>query len=263
MPFVGRLASCVQGNVVTHVKQGGLCVYEGWHDDFSNYISFLRGKLIHKHDESNNVNHKSLLANCITVKLPRNKFPSMITSPPYPNSRDYAAMFGPENAFLAFLEEQGNIKGFTLKQRLIGCPCVSESDGSQKKTPNDVKSPTARAFLKAIVGFKGSKSAMYDEHVYYLPSFSKYFHELEAAYENIAPSLSRDFEGYVIVVNNTHRKQIIPVAKVVIEIWRRLGFKAELEAEYTRELPHVGGINPKVKGLAARHTEYTIKVLRK
>jgi hypothetical protein len=262
LPFVGRLAACVQGNVVTHIKQGGLCVYEGWRDDFSNYISFLRGKLIHKREKNKTLNHKSLFANCMSVKLPRQKFPAMITSPPYPNSRDYAAMFGPENAFLDFLNSKDIIKGFTIRQRLIGCPCVSEKDGSQKKYPNDVKSPTARSFLEGIAEFKGSKGAMYDEHVYYLPSFAKYFYELEAAYENLAPSLSKNFEGYIIVVNNTHRKQIIPVAKSVIDIWRRLGFKAEIDDEYTRELPHVGGINPKVKGLAARHMEYTIKVFR-
>ncbi len=263
LPFIGRLAACVQGNVVTHIKQGGLCIYEGWQEDFSSYISFLRRKLIQKLEESKNIKHESQLANCMSVKLPRGKFPAMITSPPYPNSRDYAAMFGPENAFLALLEGKGIIEGFTIKQRLIGCPCVSESDGSQKRTPADVKSPTARAFLRAVADFKGSKGAMYDEQVYYLPSLSKYFVELEAAYENIAPSLSKNFEGYIIVVNNTHRKQIIPVAQAVIEIWRRLGFKADLEDEYTRELPHVGGINPKVKGLSARHTEYTIRVFRK
>jgi hypothetical protein len=121
---------------------------------------------------------------------------------------------------------------------------VSESDGSQK--PSDVKSPIARAFLKGVADFKGSKGAMYDEQVYYLPSLSKYFFELEAAYENIAPSLSKNFEGYIIVVNNTHRKQIIPVAQAVIEIWRRLGFNADLEVEYTRELPNVGELT-KVK----------------
>lgn len=262
MPFVGRLATWVQGNVVTHVKKGGLCIYEGWHEDFSNYLLFLRNKLIQRSRATFNFSHTSMLANSMDVKLPPNKFPSMITSPPYPNSRDYAAMFGPENKFLEILEEKGIIKGFTISQRLIGSPRVSESDGSKKKTPKDVKSPSALAFLKTLADFKGSKGAMYDEGVYYLPSLSKYFFELESAYENIAPSLSENFEGYIVVVNNTHRKRIIPVAQSVIEIWGRLGFRAEIEDEYTRELPHVGGINPKVKGLAARHTEYTIKVVR-
>jgi hypothetical protein len=262
MPFVGRLAAWVQGNVVTHVKKGGLCIYEGWQDDFSAYLSFLRKKLIKIFNNSNSLNHKSILKDCMNIRLPSDTFSSMITSPPYPNSRDYAAMFGPENEFLAILEARGIIKGYTMSSRLIGCPRVSESDGSQKKTPNDVKSPSALAFLNTLVNFKGPKDTMYDETVYYLPSLSKYFYEIETAYENISTSLSRSFEGYIVVVNNTHRKRIIPVAQSVVETWRRLGFRAEIEDEFTRERPHVGGINPKVKGISARHIEYIIKVVR-
>jgi len=262
LPFAGRLSACVQGNVVTHIKQGGLCIYEGWHHDFSNYIDVLRKRIVQISGESKNIKHKSLLANCLTVKLPINKFSAMITSPPYPNSRDYAAMFGPENAFIDYLEELGMVENFSLKERLIGCPRVSEIDDSYKKTIDDVKSQSARAFLNTLVNYKGSKGAIYDEHIYYLPSLAKYFYELESAYENISPALSEDFEGYIIVINNTHRKQMIPVYQCVIETWQRLGFNAEIAKEYTRELPHVGGLNPRVKGISARHTEYTIRVSR-
>jgi hypothetical protein len=263
IPFIGRLSSCVQGNVVTHVKQGGLCIYEGWQQDFSAYLAVLKSRIIRKRDESKNTKHRSLLADCLTVKLPINKFSAMITSPPYPNSRDYAAMFAPENAFIAYLEDLGIVENFTLKGRLIGCPRVSETGDSHKRTLDDVKSPSARAFLNKLLSYKGLKKALDDEHSYYLPSFAKYFYELESAYENISHALSEDFEGYVIVINNTHRKQIIPVFQCVIETWQRLGFNAEVVTEYTRELSHVGGLNPRVKGLSARHTEYTIKVSRK
>ena len=83
---------------------------------------------------------------------------------------------------------------------------------------------------------------------------------IEKSYENISKLLSKDFEGYIIAVNNTARKKVIPVAEMIIETWKRLGFKASIYA--TKELSTVGGINPRAKGISAKHMEYTIKVWR-
>ena len=90
--------------------------------------------------------------------------------------------------------------------------------------------------------------------------FFDYFYELENAYRNISKYLSNDFEGYIIAANNTARKKVIPVAESIVEIWRKLNFKVKIDNNI--ELSHVGGINPKVKGLSSRHVEYTIKVWR-
>jgi len=262
IPFVGRLSSHVQGNVVTHVKKGGLCIYEDWEHDFSIYltvlIDFLQGNL----RQSNSLRHTSLLADCLSVDLSGHKFSSMITSPPYPNGRNYELMFGPENAFLQLLESEELVKGYTLHNSLIGSPRVSTRHGEPKKDTRDLNSRTAIQFVEAVKTFRGSKSVKYDNEVYYGPYFAKYFFELETAYRNVSSHLTSGFEGYIIVVNNTHRRMIVPVAQVVQEIWVDLGFDASILPEYTREMSHVGGINPKVKGLAARHSEYIIKVSR-
>ena len=34
LPFVGRFACSVPGDISTHTKLGGMCVYHGWEDDF-------------------------------------------------------------------------------------------------------------------------------------------------------------------------------------------------------------------------------------
>jgi len=262
VPFVGRLSSHVQGNVVTHVKKGGLCVYEDWENDFLIYlkvlIEFLQENLRH----SNKLSHTSLLADCLNVDLCGRMFSAMITSPPYPNGRNYELMFGPENAFLQLLENEGLVKGYTLNHSLIGSPRVSRPHGAPKMDTRDINSTTAAKFVEAVKKFPGSKRVKYDNEVYYGPYFAKYFVELETAYRNVSSQLTNNFEGYIIVVNNTHRRMIVPVAQVVQEVWVDLGFDASILPEYTRELSHVGGINPKVKGFAARHSEYTIKISR-
>lgn len=261
LPFVGRLAAYAPGTVV-HVKEGGICIYEDWQDDFDIYLAALKNMLIECLSRSNDAEHKTVFGDCKTITLPA-KFSAMITSPPYPNQIDYYAIFAPENAFISYLEKDKIIKGYALKERLIGNPCVSVTGGAKKNTPNDVKSKTARSFLDYVATYKGTKRQLSDIETYYLPSLSKYFYELETAYANVSRWLSSDFEGYIIVVNNSFRKHIIPVAETIIDIWKELGFEAEIVPEFTRELSHAGGINPTVKGLTARHMEYTIRVYRK
>jgi hypothetical protein len=262
LPFAGRLSSCVQGNVVTHVKKGGMVIFNNWETDFKTYLYAIKKKIGRSDELKVKDKHKVILGDIRDIKLDQS-FSSMITSPPYPNSRSYSSMFHPENAILRYLEERNLAKGYSLHKRLIGSPCVSEFQGEGKKGISDVSSATARKFLSGIEEFKGSKQSEYDNRVYYLPYFSQYFAGIESAYKNISKYLTDDFIGYIVVVNNTHRKQIVPVAQSVIEIWKKLGYRANVVPEYTRELSHMGGINPRVKGLTARHTEYTIKVTRK
>jgi hypothetical protein len=171
-------------------------------------------------------------------------------------------MFGPENAFISNLEKLRLIQNISLKARLIGCPCVSVDGESSKKGVENVRVASARKFLESIISFKGNDRQIYDNRIYYLPFFAQYFNDLEKAFENISRYLTDKFEGYIIVVNNTHRKRIVPVAESVVEIWQNLGFYSEIVPELTRELSHVGGINPNVKGLSSRHYEYTIRIER-
>lgn len=260
LPFVGRLSASTATNMSTHVKIGGMCVYTEWRDDFSAYISVLRKRLTENLTIYRKRRHTITMGDCRIIKLPKKRFSAMLTSPPYPNSRDYTIMFAPENAFLGWLEKEGKISGYTLAQRLIGSVCVSEVDGMYKRQPKEVKSQSARKFLYALENFKGSQRAIYDNKVYYVPYFSNYFAELEKAYENIASALTKDFEGYIIAVDNTARDQNVPVAKSIVEIWRSLGFKSKFFK--TREVFHAGGINPRARGFKAKHTEYIIRIWR-
>jgi len=260
LPIVGRLSSCIQGNVVTHVKKGGLCVYSEWQEAFMQYIEKLQCILATSRAACRNRRHVVRLADAATVRISDRKFRWMVTSPPYPNGRDYAKMFAPENAFIAWLFQHGHVRDVVLRSRLIGCSDVKERAGNVNRTRADVTSPVAGKFLDFIAGYRETRRAGEDNEVYYLPYYCNYFYGIERAYENISRSLSRRFDGYIIVVNNTARKHVIPVAEFVGDTWRRLGFDAEIESPV--ELSHVGGINPRVKGLSARHMEYTVRVRR-
>jgi len=260
LPFVGRLGSFVQGNVVTHIKQGGICIYSGWDDDFEKYINALINRLSDNLAKCKQGKHTLVLGDARTYKLGNKKFTAMVTSPPYPNGRDYSKMFAIENAFINWSVSKNYIEDVSLKTRLIGSPIVSESEGYRKKTPDDVKSTKAKEFLKFISEFNKTERAINDNRVYYVPYYSDYFYGLEKAFENISQYLNDEFEGYIVVVNNTARKKVIPVAEAVMEMWNNLNFNAEIDG--IKELSHVGGINPRVKGLNARHVEYTIKIFR-
>lgn len=262
LPFVGRLSASSPGNMPTHVKLGGMCVYKGWREDFTSYIKVLTEMLKENSLVYKRRRHNVFLGDCRTIKLPKKRFSAMITSPPYPNSRDYSNMFAPENVFLTWLWENKKISKNMISERLIGSVCVSEKTGLYKRKPEDVKSLSARKFLKAIENFKGTKKAMYDNKVYYIPYFSNYFVDLERAYENVAGALKSNFEGYIIAVNNTARNQIIPVAESIVEIWRGLGFKSKFVKGLTREVFHTGGVNPRARGFKAKHTEYIIRIWR-
>jgi hypothetical protein len=259
LPFSGRLATCVQGNVVTHVKRGGFCVYRGWRDDFVTYLEALREELAVAR-ESRSRKHTIRLGDACRIDLGQRRFAAMLTSPPYPNGRDYAKVFAPENDLLRRLSEMKLIsKRCTLTGRLIGSSDVSE-DGTLPDAQT-VHSKAANNFLRFIRQYDKTATAAYDNEVYYYPYFRNYFAGLERAYENIANFLAKDFLGYLIVTNNTARKRIIPVANFLLETWRRLGFQARIVD--TLEVSHVGGINPRVKGLSARHAEYIVEVSRK
>ena len=260
LPFVGRLSSTIQGSNAIHVKQGGLCVYKGWRDDFKRYLNRLKQTVISPSCSCGGT-HVIQLGDARNIQLGGKRFDAMFTSPPYPNRGDYSKIFAPENHFLQWLNNRDLISSdFILSARLIGGVDVSESGRDLHRAPVSIKSKSANDFLKFIEDYRGTAKAQSDNKVYYLPYYQNYFHGLELAYENIATYLSSSFLGYIVVVNNTARKRVIPVDKFICETWKRLGFQTEIVD--VREMAHLGGINPRVKGLSARHAEYTIKVQR-
>lgn len=254
LPFVGRFACSVPADISTHTKKGGICVYKEWESDLAIYLKALKGKIEDLKSKSRSISHILRLGDSQKISLPKGRFKAMITSPPYPNSRDFTSIFNIENNFLHWLNSTGEIIIKPLNNSIIGSNFVSG------KTVPKVTCNSAIQFLKKIENYTGSKRAQYDNKVYYLPYFSLYFASLEAAYANIANSLNKEFEGYIVVVNNTARNIIIPVEQSIIEIWRTLGFKADICQ--SEESFHYGTKNPRAKGLRAKHTEYIIKVWR-
>ncbi len=256
LPFVGRLSSSIPGDV-TEVKKGGICVYKDFHDDLTTYLQAVQARLYKIEKESQSDTHTVWLGDCRTIKLPRRRFAAMITSPPYPNHRDFFSIFAPENNCLSWLNERNLINLHPSSRLGIGTNVVS------RRTIPVPKSKTIRRFLENLRLFKDSKrpKASYDNRVYYIPYFSNYFHDLEKTYENIEPSFRKDFDGYIVVVNNTTRDQVIPVAESTVETWKRLGFKTEITD--VQEKFHIGTKNPRARGFKAKHKEYTIRIWRK
>ena len=255
IPFVGRLSCSVPGNNSTQIKQGGVCVYKDWENDYTDYLCALHAYLNDIWGGSKSNSHVVQLGDCRTIRLPEKRFSAMITSPPYPNHRDYFTMFAPENNFLDWMNSENVIGKYRLHDFVIGSNSVSG-----RPIPA-VRSKAARRFLRALEEFRGSARAINDNRVYYVPYFTHYFHELEQSYYNIAISLRRDFEGYIIAVDNTARNMVIPVSESIIEIWENMGFKTEIIQE--KEKFHLGTKNPRARGFKAKHREYTIRIWRR
>lgn len=254
LPFCGRLACASPGDVSTHTKQGGTCVLTGWQDDFQMYLNALRIRIELIRSRAKCLTHEAILGDARSVSFGNRRFRAMFTSPPYPNHRDFTSILLPENTFLGALGKTCGLDIPFVREGIIGSNFVK---GEQTQHPS---SAIANAFLRNAMAIKRSKDAEYDDNVYYLPYFNKYFSALERAYANVSRYLHAHFEGYVIVVNNTHRGLIIPVSETVQDIWRSLGFQAEVFD--SREAFHFGTKNPRAKGIRARHTEYVVKIWR-
>jgi hypothetical protein len=254
LPFVGRLSCSIPGDIVTHVKKGGICVYAGWKDDFELYLRALILTLERITEASVCKEHTIAHGDARTFRFPKKRFGAMLTSPPYPNHRDFVSMFAPEHAFLDILKVSGSVTSRVAAEHIIGSNFVSERPLAIPTTG------AAKGFLKSITELKRNETAIRHDRQYYIPYFENYFADLETAYGNIAPSLKLKAQGYIVVVNNTHRNLLIPVSEVIVEIWKSLGFNASIST--STEAFHVGTKNPRARGLRARHTEHVVRIWR-
>lgn len=255
MPFVGRISCTSPADVSTHTKQGGTCVLLGLQEDFSLYLAALQDRLARVRNSHKPSQHDVQLGDARTVSFGRKKFRAMLTSPPYPNHRDFTTILLPENEFLFSVARS---RGYPIpfsRHDIIGSNFVK---GRQQEFV--VHSDVAAKFIADAQAIRRTVRAKYDDDTYYIPYFSKYFSALEAAYKNVARALDVQCEGYITVVNNTHRGIVIPVSEVVQDIWRGIGFQAEVFE--SKEFSHVGAKNPRAKGVRARHTEYVVRIWR-
>lgn len=259
LPFLGRLTAYCPGTVNIQVKPGGVVQYSGWRDCLSKYSqAFLNIDT----ESVSPTNNTILYGDAKTINLNETTFSSMITSPPYPNSRDYYTMFHPENVALAELFEFTQFAPLGDRSTFVGTAIVSEFKKDLHNRIYSITSASANEFIEQLSKLKAGKRAEYDIMSYYVPYFLNYFISLETAYRNISQYIAKDFHGYVVVVNNTSRKYIVPVEQAVREIWTNLGFNATVEHKYSSEKSHVGAINPRASGFKARHMEYVIRLSR-
>ncbi|MBI2909149.1 MAG: hypothetical protein HYX92_16005 [Chloroflexi bacterium] len=253
LPFAGRLSCSVAADVAPHVKKGGMCVFRGWEEDFELYLRALAFRLNAIGEKSKSSVHELQYGDARTFVFPKKRFRAMVTSPPYPNRTDMASMFDPENELLSLLPAH-EMPLRQVEGHIIGSNTVA---GREVRLP---ESAAANQFINTIKTLKRSQRAIKDDQGYYLPYFENYFSDLEQAFGNINHALGEEFEGYIVVVNNTHRGRVVPVAEVVLETWTKLGFTAELTQ--LGEYFHIGTKNPRARGVRAKHGKYLIHLSR-
>jgi hypothetical protein len=99
LPFVSRFANYVKSEAnLTHFKEGGFCSYNKWKEDFLIYLDNLK-RLVSVNRIENQ--HENYLADLLELNNIDKKFQYFITSPPYPNYRDYSKIFKIENRVLS------------------------------------------------------------------------------------------------------------------------------------------------------------------
>jgi hypothetical protein len=234
------------------VKQGGICVFSNWQDDYVAYLTAIAAHLRGIVKAQITARHTVQFGDARSFKFPQREFDGLFSSPPYPNHRDFVSMFGPEQQFLELVGRKNNGGKRGALDDIIGSNFVSN------KPPRRPESKIANAFFEAIRSLKRNKTARDDDENYYIPYFQNYFADLELAYRNVSMALAKGFEGYIVVVNNTHRGLIVPVAAFLVEAWKSMLYNAEVVKE--NELFHIGTKNPRARGTRARHTRYEIRI---
>jgi hypothetical protein len=261
LPFIGRLCASTPGSMNIQVKQGGVVFFDGWDNDLLEYLSFLEDKLIVAYINPKS-QHEIVFGDVTSNYSMGQKYSFMVTSPPYPNMRDYYSFFFPENYALEKLFCVEKFVNASVRKNLIGTSSISDIKKDNIIDPLTLASKSAQKFLSDLELWKGHKRSMADNISYYRPYYYFYFYMLQKAFGEIRKNLNDDINAYIIVVNNTARKFVIPVRSFVQETWESMDYFATEDEEFTNEKSHIGSINPKVVGFKARHMEYAIRLHR-
>lgn len=248
LPFVARFASYVKSSTnITHFKEGGFCSYKGWEDDFQNYLKSIYHLInINTYLESK---HQNQLGNIFSIPITKVKYNFFVTSPPYPNYRDYSKIFKIENWVLE------NIFGLNQNfSQMIGSNNVS------KKLFGTVESKKANEFLeKLLLKSKTlSKKSKRDIETYYHPYFSLYFYHMQEAYQRLDRMLSEEVVGYIVVNDNITRDIPVPVGDSVCEIFNHLGYETVFHND--SQINHYGNIGRSAKRINSLHIRHIIKI---
>jgi len=251
LPFVARFASYVKSSTnITHFKEGGFCSYIGWENDFKDYLESI-AELLNKNEYIEN-KHKNTLGNIFTTPISAKKFNFFITSPPYPNYRDYSKIFRIENWVLK------NI--FNLKMNfgeMIGSNNVSG------KTFGSISSQNANEFLEKLLKKSKflTKKSKRDVETYYYPYFSLYFYQMQEAYSRLDKMLGSNAIGYIVVNDNITRDIPVPVGASICDVFKSIGYGTDFLDD--SQINHYGNIGRSAKRINALHIRHIIKVWKK
>lgn len=251
LPFVARFANYQKNNTnFTHFKQGGLCSFDGWENDFYEYLDEVEIRIL-KTEFINN-NHINILSDVSEIDL-NLKFNCFVTSPPYPNYRDYSKIFKIENWVL------NNILNDypTVFDKMIG------SDVIKGKEYGVINSEFANKFLKELFdkSQKLTKKTRRDIEVYYYPYFALYFYNIQEAYKRVDSMMGKDAVGYIVVNNNITRDIEVPVGKSICDFFKNMGYDFSIINE--AEISHLGNLRKKAKRINSKHVRQIVKVWKK
>jgi hypothetical protein len=253
LPFVSRFANYVKSPTnITHFKQGGFCNYNGWELDFYLYLKILRDRLFEDYDKYKQTKHVNVLSDVMKANT-KTKYPFFVTSPPYPNYRDYSKLFKIENYILDCIIQ----KDRTDFNMMIGSNNVSG------KSFGIIHSEKANKFLEKLLEkaeklkSKNKKSCS-DIKTYYHPYFAQYFYNIQEAYHKLDIMLQDNAVGYIVVNDNITRDIIVPVGAAICDIFQNMGYKTiDLD---TSQINHYGNIGRAATRMNSKHTRHIIKV---
>jgi len=251
LPFVSRFANYVKNSTnITHFKMGGYCSFDGWENDFIDYLICIKDMLIS--DVYLEKHHKNILGNILTYDSEDRKYNYFITSPPYPNYRDYSKIFILENYILNTVLNYN-----TNFENMIGSNNVSG------KISGRIYSQNAKKFLTTLLEksvFLNKKSQR-DIEVYYQPYFRLYFFQIQEAFEKLTKMLAKHSTGYIVVNDNITRDIIVPVGAVICDIFKILGYSAN--SHDIAMISHYGNIGSSAKRINSHHSRHIIKICKK
>lgn len=250
LPFVSRFANYQRSSTnITHFKEGGLCSYIGWEIDFFTYLDSLKRMLAEEYTQYSEISHVNILSDIMLFDTTP-KYSCFVTSPPYPNYRDYSKLFKIENWVLNNIINS-NPTNFTM---MIGSNNVSG------KFYGDIESESAQRFLSELIikSKKLQKKSRYDIEVYYHPYFCQYFYNIQEAYKKIDKMLTNNALGYIVVNDNITRDIPIPVGASICDIFKGLGYQTE---DYNiSHISHYGNIGRMAKRINSHHLRHILKV---
>lgn len=253
LPFVSRFANYVKSPAnITHFKQGGFCSYVGWQDDFYEYLEVVVNRLTDNYNTFKQKKHINICTDIFKANL-SNKHKVFVTSPPYPNYRDYSKLFKIENYVL----DNVIFNKKTDFEMMIGSNNVSG------KLFGTIHSEKASKFLSELLikadklKAKNKKSCS-DIKTYYYPYFAQYFYNIQQAYIKLDAMLSDNAIGYVVVNDNITRDIIVPVGDSICDVFNYLGY--ETQDIDTSQISHYGNIGRAATRMNSKHTRHIIKV---